>query len=376
MPLKAWSAVALLVGIGFAVPAPAAPLGLTVRVDDSRSILDLSVEGMALPAGAVLTVRVTREFSVPGQEEPALLKEFLLPVRKAGYTEASCPMGDALTLPGRYRVQVAYDPVAQSPEVRKALEGPAPEPGEAVLGDWMASREYLERLLREQSVLGDALGSVGEFLDGMNEMEAQAAGDPKKGLLAWEAWRAQAVPALQQMIRRQQGMRDGLYAGTRDQFVERFLASGLILTEAQKFLALKQGRTASGAGVLRDRVTATRQDLAPHEALFRRETALYRLSVANALYRAVEDELKLQERRPDRERWARLRRSWEDLLALWRKELKKEVRCKGLEALADALEAWWTAEEACGFGGAAAARDAVKTSFREALAGLQEKASP
>ncbi len=363
-----------------AEPAAGAPLAVTASVASGGTALQIGVAG-PLPKRAIVTLKITREFITPTRRSPVVLKEFLLAFGEEGRAETLLEIGDALAVPGKYRVRVSYEAQGQYPDVLKAVGDPAPAPCEVVLDGTVASKGYLDALLKEQAFLAGALAEVGDCLDRMNALEAQVARNPEQGLAAWAAWRAQAVPRLERIIQHGREVRDSFYPETHGQFSEDFVFSGLFQMESRKFSAAQHGGGYHGTGAFKNKPQVSRGDLEPCEALFRMETAYYRLAVMNGLYNAILQELAAQEKRPDPARWDRKHSEWTGILALWQSDLgpqdpavpvplvKQVLHREALAALGGAMSGWLDAGE----NERPTRQQAVVDRFKEVLDLLQKK---
>jgi hypothetical protein len=347
--------------------------------------LQVQVEG-ALPKRAVVTLRVTREFITPTRHAPVVLKEILLPFEEEGRAEILLEIGDALAVPGKYRVRVSFEAQGQYPDVLKTVGDAGPAPAEVVLDEAVASKDYMASLLKEQATLADSILEVGDFLDRMNALEAEVAGNKEQGVAAWAAWRPQAVSGLERIIQHGREVRECFYPETHDQFSESFVFSGLFQMESRKFSAAQAGGGYHGTGAFRDKPKVVRGDALPCEAVFRMETVYYRLAVMNGLYNAVLQELAAQGKRPDPARWDRKRAGWGEILALWLSDVgppaepasdrapavplvKQVLHREGLAALGGAMAAWLDATE----DDRPAGQQAVVERFREVRDLLQKK---
>lgn len=342
--------VAALLGLLLpAVSASAAELRLQASLEDGGKSLRVAVEG-ALPKRAIVTLKVTREFSTLTPRAPVTLKEVLLPFEQEGKAEARYEVGPELAVPGRYRVRVSFERTGQYPDVMKTVGETLPEPAEVFFGEDMASKEYLENLLKEQAFLSDSLAFVATYIDKLAEMEALVAQNKDEGVKAWDAWRGEANQGLEKLILHGRAVRERFYPDTYDQFAEAMVFAGLFQMESRKFGAAQGGGGYHGTGTFKDPASYQgRKTLERYEQLFRTETAWCRLLVANALYEASRKELAAA---PDRDRWDRRRQAWEDLLGLWASDLAVEEAPKALlqrerlQALATGFRGWWDAEQA------------------------------
>ena len=363
-----------------AEPAAAAPLALKAALASDGKALEVRVEG-PLPRRAIITLKVTREFVTPTRHPPVVLTEVLLSFQEAGRAEALLEIGEALAVPGRYRVQAAFESQGQYPEVLKALGDSVPEPAEVVLAEALASKGYLEALLKEQAHLAEALTEVRGFLDRMNDLEAEVARDRAQGLAAWAAWRAQARPGLERIIAHGRRARESLYPETHDRFSEAFVYSGLFQMEDRKFGAVQAAGEYHGTGSFGDKPRVFGQDLEPCETLFRMETVYFRLAVMNGLYNAVLQELAVQGKRPDPARWDSKRAEWGEILSLWKSDLgppdpalpapyvKQMLHRDSLSSLGEAMAGWLDAKD----DERPARQQAVVERFREVRDLLQKK---
>ncbi len=318
-------------------------LGLRATLEEDGTALRVTASCPSLPKDALLTLRVERELSTSGRRASVLLKEFRLRFTENGQGEGLFTMGAELAVPGRYRVRASFDPRGQYPKVLQAVGGATPDPAEVLLEESLASPAYLKSLLAEQSFLEEAFGTVGDFLDRMNEMEEGVVQDREKGVAAWSAWRRKALPGLERILTHGREVRDRWYPETCDAFSERFVYSGLFQMEARRFGAAQSGGPYLGTGAFSDRSRVSRKDLEPEIRRFREETFRYRVSVLNALY---DDCLLEAARKPaSRPRWDYRRQLWGKVLELWRKDQEVPHR-EALEAVAQAFESWIQAQEA------------------------------
>lgn len=370
LKLRTLPCLAALACLGAAGAASGQPLDLRASAENGSADLKVSVENTDLPKDAVVTIKVTREF-IHTKRPPITLMEKLLPFTEPGHAEALYPMGEALAVPGRYRVRASFEKVGQYPKVLEAMGNQIPDPKEVLLDDAAVSKAYLQAVLNEQKFLADSIMQVGGFLDRMNEVAAltdqdrQAARDakrPNKGIQAWAAWRIKAVPeVLEKVITHGREVRDKFYPITHEQFSERYIFAGLFQMESRKFGAAEAGGAYHGTGTLARQHTSLRPELDPYVNLFRQESLWYRLMMINSLFPTVDTELKAIDkaaskgRQPDRGAWDRKRRDWNEFLALWQADLAPVepprpapyvmLHREALLALGAALTAWMDAEE-------------------------------
>lgn len=323
----------------------AEPLKLEASLEKEGATLRVRIEGGALPDRAIGEVTVTREIGTLGRKEPWKLRSLLVPFGTDGRAEARIDVGEALSVPGRYRIEAVLGKTVP----RRS--------GEATLDVGLDTKAYLAAVLEAEAFFSASIESVGGFLERMNALEIEVSRDREAGLEAWRAWRGKAVHELLDLIAEARRIQGRFYPRTFLLFVEQYVRSGVIQVESRKFQAAESGGTYVGTGIFRDETTVERKILEPARHLLRRETVHYRLVAADALYGRIAAELEAQARRPDSASWDRKRAVWDGILVL-------EEGGEGMKELVSAFRAWLDRPED-------ATRQALKDRFAEAQALLK-----
>jgi hypothetical protein len=378
-----------------ALPALAEPLRLRAWIENG----DLRVEADApLPATAFIRVQVFREVATLAAHDPVPLADVRVPFSSPDRLEALLPMGDALIVPGHYRVRGEFERGGQYPEVLQAIGSLSLVPVEVPLVVGMDSEAFLSKLLKEQAFLEEALGRVGDFLVRLEVLKAGAEAAPETGIPAWKAWREQERPFLETLILRGREEATRCYPETYRAFAEGFVFHGIFQTESQQFLnvELQPGKPATAAnplallhagtgkpvpatGPLKGSDGMAPDPLAPCRALFLRETLHYRLSGADALIQAIRAERNAQQRVANLARWLHRKVLWDRLLDLMGRGLEPLPQRREFAVLLKAVRAWVDAEDRALFEqgpSAKAAEQAVQEALVPLHKALQDAAKP
>lgn len=372
-----------------ALPARAEPLRLHAAVEAG----DLHLEADApLPASAFIRVQVFRDVTTFSKQPPVPLADVRVPFTSPDHLETLLPMGEALAVPGHYRVRAEFERHVQYPAVLERIGELVLDPVETFLVVGMDSESFLAKILKEQAYLEDALSRTEGFLTGLQALQAPlppppngVEADPAAHVKAWQDWWTQARPFFESLILHGREEMERCYPETHQAFTEEFIFYGIFRDAA---LAHHKATTSTPAHPSLDTLSKLTGDLKaprhgtpnpkpPAEALLRcrallsRETLHYRLAGADTLIRAVRTETASQRNTPDRARWFRRRALWGRHHELLGTGLQTLPQREALAVLLKAVTAWIDAEEKTLFEQAPPAQPA-EIAVREALVPLRK----